>query len=443
MLQPARDTPSASTKGSVSTPTVEDLQRQLLALQLGRLQREEQGEADERKQAEAAAAATATKNASEKAEQEAAARRKALAADLGAVSAGIGKLTGSSVTFPEKSVFRESVAAATALALAAAKVAATVRGAVPTRSDSVLITGRTDQIEVLHAAYSFAQAIQALQKHAEKALEPLDGNAGIGALAEDGGEAAPEPPDSMLGALVTLAASAFDLLSVETTVSASNRSASELETHVAVIHALLEKVGQEPVQNVMHETIGIQSPTSDLRDSFENLKQQVPMLDARVNDIAQQIKALGDSPDPAVLAPLTAAKDIAEGAAAKISDFITRASTSGDTTKQTPLQGALGAERLMRGQAAAVKYVAVVLPARIAADQVALKRRMFAPRVVVTASATIDVLLLEVATGQIKAAAAETAEHAFQVRFPMAWSGDRGRLLPSLDPLGGVFASGS
>lgn len=423
----------------MSTPTTDDLQRIFLQLQIDRLQREDDERAAAKKKQADDAAETAKKESSDKAEKEAA-ERAARAADLNAAAAGLGKLTGSSVTFPEKSVFREHVASAAALRSAAKLVAATIKATAAERTQKVLLTGRTDQLDTLHAAYAFDQALDGLQAQAVKALLPAERGAGIEAQTEGESPA----PGSVLEAAVAAAVSLFDLLSVETTISASSRVASELETHVAVLQELLRTgVANDPPQTVVHETIGIPSATSELRGKFETLKQQIHLLDGYVAELEAEIAALEATPDPDRLALLKAAREFASKTSTQINDFVARALKVDDTSKLSAFQGALAAERLTAGGADSVKFVAVVSPARIAADQVALKRRIFAPRVVVTASTTVDVIVLNVETGELKAAASHTGEDSFQVRFPMAWSKDSAALRPTLDPLGGIFAAPS
>lgn len=429
----------------MTTPTTDELQRELLSLQLSQLRQDRAAQQAQEREAADSAAAAATK----KEQQALADRRAAAVADVNAVSASLGKLTGSSVTFPEKAVFREGVATKRALAAAADGVAASVRAVPPQpqadapRSYTVLVTSRADQLDMLHAMYSFRQAIAGLLHAADAALAlPRGPGRRAGEVEAADAESEAASPTSVAGALVGAAVAAFDLLSVETTVAGSERMAAELETHVAVLHALLRpsRDGQplEP-SRVVHETIGVPAPTSELRSSFEALALRLPLLEAHAAEMDEQIahEDAKDEVDVARKSELQRAKDAAEAVHAQIVDFTTRATTPG-TSSESPLQGAVSASRLSPDPGV-IDYVAVVLPARITADQVALKRRIFAPRIVVTASATIDVLVLDVAQGTIVAAGSHTGEAAFQVRFPMAWSSDDAALQPSLHALDAVF----
>lgn len=430
----------------MTTPTTEELQRELLSLQLEQLRRDRDAQQVQEREAAGSAAAAAAK----KEQQALADRRAQTVADVNAVTTSLGKLTGSSVTFPDKTVFREGVATKRSLAAAAHAVAAAIRAVTPgqpadaPRPCTVLVSSRSDQLAMLHAMYSFQRAIEGLRQAAAAALGMPTGPQRRAEEAEDAEDGAASPT-SVAGALVGAAIAAFDLLSVETTIAGSERAATELETHVAVLDALLRPPPQDPPLaplRVVHETIGVPASTSELRSSFEELTLQLPLLVAHAAELDAQIEqeAAKEEPDVARKSALQRAKAATAAVQAQIEDFATRATTPG-TSSESPLEGAVSASRLSPGSGA-VDYVAVVLPARITADQVALKRRIFAPRVVVTASATIDVLVLDVAQGTIVAAGSHTGESAFQVRFPMAWSSDDAALQPSLQALDGVFPPG-
>lgn len=109
-------------------------------------------------------AAAAKKKADEdKLEKEAEQRRKATIANIGAVSSGLNSLTGSSLTLPEKTVFREALVASIALKDAGDVAAAAiiqVASAAPvtvTSPGRILVTGRTDQVDTVLAALAFKQ----------------------------------------------------------------------------------------------------------------------------------------------------------------------------------------------------------------------------------------------------------------------------------------------
>lgn len=405
----------------MSTPSTDDLQKLLLQLQIDRLTREDDERAAASKKSEADAAQQATSAAKKQADE----RRAATAADLSAGAASLATLTGSSVTFPDKTVFREHVAAAAALQRAASAVATTITKAAADPSATVLLTGRTDQLETVTAAAVFGEAVDELLMRAQRALP------------DRGIDTPSEAPGSVFGSVVAAAVSLFDLLSVETSIASSNRTATELETHVAVLHELLTPTEGATAQRIVHETIGLPSETSALREKFAMLREQIPALEEYIASLAAEIAALGKDPPAAELAELQDAKKAAEDAVLQISAFVTAALTPDDASNRSPLQGALVAERLTG--TGPVRFVAVVSPARISADQIALKRRIFAPRVVVTASATIDVVVLDVTQRTIVAAASHTAEDSFQARFPMAWSADPRDLRPRYDYLGSVF----
>lgn len=413
--------------------STEEVLELLVTAEALRLSEEKEKREQAAKEASSAAAKREAQAEEDKAKEEEEERRKAAAADYSAIAAGLGKLTGSTVSFPEKTVFRDGRASAAALHSSADEVARLVadsRDTATRASDpasapgAVLLTSRTDQLPAILAANSFAGAVEALLDRAQskrggvrrslrQTIAKTEVATGVSA---DGAEAT---ADSLIGAAVDLAVATFNLLSVETTVETSARTATELETQVPVIAALLAQGVP-----VVHETIALPNPDGQLKADFAELSLEPGRLNKVVTSLEADIKALPPKATEAMKKQLNDKKSAVEDLKKQIESFIEKAQTADPTTKQTPLAGALAAQRLIGGRNAPTQLVAVVLPARINADQVALKRRLFAPRVVVTASATIDLIVLSLAEGRIVGAGSCVGEHVCQVRFPMAWWGD-------------------
>jgi hypothetical protein len=382
--------------------------------------------------------AAETTAASDKAAKAKAERHKSSIDNLEAVSSGLTKLTGSSVTFLEKSIFRDGSVSAAALDGAARAVADAICIAVPVPTDPILVTGRTNQVEVVLAYFTFVAAVNALNDAATMALGSDERRNVIAKTAKDDAEnseavesAAPAALSGVLGAVVDVAIAIMGVLTVDATIEASESTTSEIVTHIAVIQRLLNP-GAPNVRArsaVLHETVGVPSQAGTLLIRFEALNACVPKLDMKAAEYTKKIMALGDEPDPEVLAGLTARRDAMKASSAQISDFEAKATQTDATTGKTPLFAALQAQRLTGG-AAVAKYVAIVLPARVNANQVTLKRRLFAPRIVVSASATIDLVVLDTQSSTIVAAGSYTDEKSFQVIFPMFWWGKNATCQP-------------
>ena len=76
------------------------------------------------------------------------------------------------------------------------------------------------------------------------------------------------------------------------------------------------------------------------------------------------------------------------------------------------------------------RYLAIVRPAAIASHQIALKRRLLAPRLIVSAAATIELVLIDIRRRVIVTAGVFTGEAALQARLPMIWFGTDDELRP-------------
>jgi hypothetical protein len=447
-------------------PTVDELQLQVLELQkrIAQIQLEDaqQARADrETKKAEESeriakekqeAAGEASTAADEKRAKERAARRAAAVADINSISTGLTSLTSSSVTYPEKSVFREALVAATALDAAGALAAEAIRRISPAPADPILVSGRTDQVETVLACQAFREAVTGFAAAAERALKetPEDVIASdrirrAEEPKEEGAEAGtPEVPASILGALVGLGVAALNALTIETAIEGAARTASELETHIAVMDALLATSGAI----VLHETVGLPDPNSPVLKEFQALQVLLPELDAKSLFWQRQIDKLDkdDEEQKRLIDLYRARKEFVDALAVRIADFVSAANTADATSGTSPLRSALRAARLVDSPSGAPKYLAVVLAARIDSHQISLKRRLFAPRLLVSASAEIDLVVLSTADGGIKAAKTLFAEKAFQVRFPMWWWGKDERFEPryrvlNVDPI--TFSSAS
>jgi len=442
------------TTGTTAPPSKAELERLLLQTQLETAQFElEQLKAAAAAEAKAAAEAAA-KEAKSRAEAEAReqeaedkarekareARRAAAVADLKGVTAGIDAIKGATLVLPEKTVFRESLVARSALEQAAAAAATTIQDAAGTHP--VLLTSRTDQAEIALAAIAFRELIRQCHDAASKLLPPpVAGTGGefeTNAEGEDTTEAAPTP-DSVFGAVLGIGVAALNALSVETTIDANSGTISELETHIAVTSRLLsdKDAHGKPKAHVLHDSIGLPSPDSALLTEFGQLQADLLALEGEAATRQSQIDRL-DPKKPAQKAQidvLAAEKAKLTALAERIAAVIEAANTMDAASGTTPLHTALRAHAAVSGDP---RYIAVVPPARLHSHQITLKRRLFAPRLVVSASAEVDVVVLDANARRIVAAATHTGEAAFQVRFPMWWWRGDDALAPKYTALTGA-----
>jgi hypothetical protein len=451
----------------VSTPlkSIEDLQREILQEQLAQAKIERQAAKDaadeERRRREAAskaeqqkekdaAAQTPAKSEDEaaKRKKELEERRKAVVGDLQGIQTGIANLTGASLTLPEKTVFREALVARAALEAAAAKVATMIHskaGAGP-----VLITARTDQAETVLAALAFQavisecrrQAADLLKTKTRKAGEPESTGEVETTDTETEAETTPAASaDSLLGVLVSVGVAALNAISVETTIEASTRTATELETHIAVMGRLLDDKdadGQaKPPARVVHDSLGIPPKANALLTEFQALRGDLIDLQQKAEVLKAEIARLDAKKNKAQIARLESQNAEVAALAAQIASVIEAANTADAATGSTPLRAALGAYALVTGGEDDPRYIAIVPAARLNSHQTALKRRLFAPRLIVTASAEIDVVVLDAHERRIVAAGTHAEEAAFQVRFPMWWWGADDALAPKYKGLKG------
>jgi len=349
-------------------------------------------------------------------------RDAAVAARLTAVSTELGKVTGQSLMLPDSAVFRQREIAAAALAGAAEKAAQTIAGVAA--ASPVLVSGRTDQAQSVLAARAFLAAVDGLRTAARALLGRDRGGANLRPVT------VPEPPEDAEAAAVAadpvaaaaaLAAAALNLLAVEATMTASSGTATELETHVPVLHHLLAR--QVPV---LHSSLGIPASENRVLTAFADLAPLAARLDALSDAADHAIARLGQDPPADQLEPLVTAKTGAGALSATIVSFVAAAVATDPATARSPLIVAATADQLLAGPDAEATYVAVVQPARTDAHQISLKRRLLAPRLVVSASATIDVVVLDLKDGRVAAAATHTDARSFQVRFPM-WFNPWGR----------------
>lgn len=393
--------------------SIEELQRDMLALeltirsvQLEQLQATVQG-------ADAPTKGFADGGAAEESARakEAAARTAAVAGNLGDITKEVGKVKGGALTLPEKSVLRQSEIASAALSVAAGSAAKAIGDAVGWK-DTVLVTDRIDQMDSVLVGRAFRKGMQALTKEAEAVLGKHRELAGQ-TITDEEEPSETAAPGTILGAVTALAVAGLNLLSVDTSVEGSTHVADALETHVAVMQGLLPKVA------VRHGSINLPNDENEVLKEFAALLPLAARLDAKAVRSADALKALGEGADAAEVATLTAAKARAEVLAEAIRAFATTATTH-DAEGCSPLLTAARAHELTEGSEPVP--VAVVLPARIDTHQITLKRRILASKVIVTASATIDVIVLDAPSGRIIAAGSHNASRSFQIRFPMWWS---------------------
>lgn len=342
-------------------------------------------------------------------------------AALESATTALGTVTGGSLTLPESGVLLAQEAGGAALAEACAEVADTLAGLAP---GCVLLTGRSDLATGVLARISLTATIAAYQRAANTMLaEPLvpatpagtdgtSGSDGSGAerRADDGDGAGVTSLPTPWGAAVAAGAAVLDAIAVETTVGHAERTAGDLETQVAVLGALLSRGVA-----VRHETIGIPRGSSAVLDALVVLRLSLTRVRARAVEAAALLAAVEKKAEPEAHARLTADRSAATALADDVAAFVEHVETVADGG--SPLLEALRAEQLAEG----VTHVAVVLPARIGVHQIALRRRIFSPRVVVSASAWVDLVVVDVASGAIVVAGPVRGTKAFQLTFPM-WS---------------------
>lgn len=347
------------------------------------------------------------------AEARAAARDAALAARLTAVSTELGKVSGPALTLPE-TVFRQREITAAALAGAADRTAETIASVAV--AAPVLVTASTDLVRAVLLARALLATISQLTAEARALLQEDRGGLGLRTATEAAPEESTEAtvPADPIAALAALAVSGLNLLAVETTVTASSGTATELETHIPLLQRLIER--QVPV---LHSSLGIPATDNRVLTAFATLTPLAAALDALAAAAAEGIERLGKEPPEHELAPLVEVKTRAEALGRTIVAFVAATTTVDAETGVSPLIAAAAADRLLVDGEAEAAYVAVVLPAQIDAHQVSLKRRLFAPRLVVSASATIDVVVIDLVTRRTEVAASHTVARSFQARFPM------------------------
>lgn len=352
-------------------------------------------------------------------------------------TAALGTVSGGATTLPEAGVLLEGEIGAAALAAAAADAATVIRGATPEDPRPVLLTGRADQAQVVLAGAALRAALDVYLADADRLLatplpDPADGSVGDRRIEETGGEGGAGAPAlataTPLGAALAAGAALLNAVAVETSVAATERTVGELQTHVAVLSALL----RDGV-DVIHDSLSVPPTESSLLDAVGSLRSYVPRLEARAAEAKTAIARLGKDPAPDEVGPLAAHLTAAQALADSIRTFLAEA-TAVDDAGLSPLLAGLQAERLTSGGAT---HVAVVLPAQLSTHQITLRRKIFATRVVVTASARIDVLVLDIATGRVAAAAPARGVASFQVRFPMWWGwwGGEDKYLPRYQPV--------
>ncbi len=410
--------------GATLPLTGEELERQLLQTQLEKA----------RFELEQAKAAAHTQAQRDKDRDRA---REDRVADLKSVAAGIDAIKGATLALPEKTVFRESLVSRAALERASAAAARAIQDAAGTAP--VLITARTDQAEVVLAAIAFRELIRQCHDVASRLLHPIEIDADT-PNQEPGPEDAPTP-DSVFDATVGVGVAALNALTVETTVEANAGTISDLETHIAVTRWLLAEQDAagtpKPKAHVLHDSIGIPSPESALLTEFSQLQRDLIALEGAAATLQGRIAGL-DPKKPAhkkQIDALSAERTALTALAERVAAVIQAANTADAATGTTPLRTALRAHALARGDDSDPRYVAIVPPARLRSHQIALKRRLFAPRLVVSASIELDVVVLDVQERRIVAAGTHVDEAAFQVRFPMWWWATRESFAPIYTPL--------
>lgn len=129
----------------------------------------------------------------------------------------------------------------------------------------------------------------------------------------------------------------------------------------------------------------------------------------------RRLATKGDAATPDETARFESYAAEAAALAAGIDDFVADAIGDGDSA--SPLLEALQGERLTGG----VSHVAIVPPARIDLHQVEQHRRLFSSRVLVTATATIDLAVLDVGERTIVASEPVRGSSAFEVVLPVWW----------------------
>ncbi|GAA5204620.1 hypothetical protein [Microbacterium jejuense] len=419
------------------SPTDDELRREILIAERDKAVLEKQEVQDRvTAAAEAADAAkpAAPDPAAERKKQEEAARQAQIAG-VDAASTAIANLKGASLTLPEKTVFRDALVSSAALQGAAGQVAAAIKKSAGI--SVVLITGRTDQTASLLAAATFAEAVEAFLASARKQLGEPHLRTIAMAAATDEAAATDAAGGSLVGAIVGLGVAAMNALTVDTTVDASSRTASETETHIAVIQALAKVRGVPP--RVLHESMGIPPVDIALIRHFHELQDVLLRLDAKSSLYAEQIDGLDAKKNASRIATLQAKKADVDAVYKAASAFVETSATADATTGITPLTKAVLANLIVAASDDSPRYLAIVRPATLASHQIALKRRLFAPRLIVSAAATIELVVIDIRRRVIATAGTFTDEAVLQARFPMVWFGSDEELTPHYSVLKGTM----
>jgi hypothetical protein len=412
--------------------TEDELAREILIAQRDTALLEKQEVQDRIAAAAEAAKPTPPDPAAERKKQQEQARQAQIAA-VEAASTAVANLKGASLALPEKTVFREALVSNAAVRAAATQVAEAIKACAGT--SLVLITGRTDQTTSLIAAATFAEAVDAFLAAAQKALGEPHTRAVATVVAAEAAAEADAAGGSLVGAIVGLGVAAMNALTVDTTVEATSRTASETETHIAVIQALAKVRGVPP--RVIHESMGIPPKDNTLITHFHELQAALLRLDARSSLYDEQIDALDAKKNATRIATLQAKKADVDAVSKAISAFVDKATTADATTGVDPLTTAALANLIVAAAEDPPKFLAIVRPAAIDSHQIALKRRLFAPRLIVSAAATIELVVIDIRRRVIITAGIFTGEAALQARFPMVWFGTDEELRPHYTVLKG------
>lgn len=371
----------------------------------------------------------------------------------------LSSLSKSTVTFGEGKTLRQAESNARALSSIAAGIARQVREGIdlttqppdseqPLKNVTIFVTSETQLVASITSYWQLLEEAQVtinrLTEATSRANQLLGPEPRRIAYAIAPGAATVAA--AVAGKAITQVASLFEL---DVAVTTSDGDIPATAVHAAVIRELLRKPaadtpGVETTVRIQHQWARVPQESSALRakvtsligadidaakataridqrvDGYDDVAKRLAAAhkaaddEAKASDLREQDKT--DAEDAAkelqLLARLKEAQGSLAGAVAKAKAFADRITAVSDKTGTSPLMAAYAVEPL--GASPNDWFVLVLDAAKVESYQMVVKRRVFAPRVQISTSVTVEFFLLNkdgvVAAGRPTASAAFVAK---------------------------------
>jgi hypothetical protein len=326
-----------------------------------------------------------------------------------------------SVALPPGAAFRSNEVLSMAVDDAADALAAKVAPQLST-TGKVLVTSDPS---ILHALVAYAQI--------GVSLSTLEGSVKV-AIAQLGGQPASRRRTTApaagrvysfidAGAATAVAGAAVDafkevasLFVVDSTVHSATSSLPDFETQVAVIGALRTT---KPTAALIQETARRINPDSPLLTRLNDLAADELKLAKLVKQRSTELDGLPktlNAQQKRHSATLTAQIAVGKATIDAVTTFTSGCLTAPEGGGASPIVLALQSEDL-EAESGDFTQILIVPGATLTADQVAIKRRLFNPRVVVTGFAQLSYALIDFTDGTIIAAGKTHGIQSFTARF--------------------------